>query len=78
MQFVNRLYKYGAMTVRDAQHAILGLGYSAEELLRNCPKAPEGNEVDPSIRRMKAVMTHPIGGTSLRRGICFCFFRPEV
>jgi hypothetical protein len=58
---VERLYKYGAMTVRDAQHAVLNLGYSKEDLLRNCPKAPEGVEVDPSIRRMKAVFTHPIG-----------------
>ena len=43
-----RLYKYGAMTVRDVQHAILKLGYTPEQLLRNCPKSPEGtrqNEV---------------------------------
>ena len=58
---VDRLYKYGAMSVRDAQHAILSLGYSKEELLKNCPQAPEGIEVDPSIRRIKAVLTHPIG-----------------
>jgi hypothetical protein len=38
----HRLYKYGAMTVRDVQHAILKLGYTIEQLLRNCPKAPEG------------------------------------
>ena len=56
-----RLYTYGAMTVRDVQHAIFNLGYSSDDLLRNCPKAPEGNEVDPSVRRMKAVLTHPIG-----------------
>ena len=49
------------MTVRDVQHAVLNLGYSSEELLKNCPKAPDGPEVDPSIRRMKAVLTHPIG-----------------
>ena len=49
------------MTVRDVQHAIFNLGYSSDDLLRNCPKAPEGNEVDPSVRRMKAVLTHPIG-----------------
>eukprot|EP00804_Cyclotella_cryptica_P000840 CCRYP_001078-RA/>CCRYP_001078-RA protein AED:0.34 eAED:0.34 QI:0/0.75/0.6/1/1/1/5/140/483 len=58
---VERLYKYGAMTVRDAQHAILSLGYSKEDLLRNCPKSPDGAEIDPSIRRMKGVLTHPIG-----------------
>ena len=56
-----RLYTYGTMTVRDVQHAIFNLGYSSDDLLRNCPKAPEGNEVDPSVRRMKAVLTHPIG-----------------
>lgn len=58
---IHSLYKYGAMTVRDAQHAILSLGYSKEDLLRNCPKAPDGVEIDPSIRRMKGVLTHPIG-----------------
>lgn len=58
---VNRLYKYGAMNVRDVQHAILKLGYTSEQLLRNCPKAPEVKEDDPSVRRMKAVLSHPIG-----------------
>ena len=58
---VERLYKYAALTVRDAQHAVLNLGYTAEDLLKNCPKAPETNEEDPSIRRLKAVLTHPIG-----------------
>ena len=58
---VERLYKYSELTVRDAQHAVLSLGYSADELLKNCPKAPAGDEVDPTIRRLKAVLTHPIG-----------------
>jgi all-trans-retinol 13,14-reductase len=58
---VERLYKYAALTVRDAQHAVIKLGYTAEDLLKNCPKAPETNEEDPSIRRLKAVLTHPIG-----------------
>jgi all-trans-retinol 13,14-reductase len=58
---VDRLYKYGAMTVRDAQHAVLSLGYSKDDLLEHCPKAPEGVEVDPSVRRIKGVLTHPIG-----------------
>lgn len=35
---VDRLYRYGSMTVRDAQHAVLSLGYSKDELLKNCPK----------------------------------------
>ncbi|KAL7548451.1 hypothetical protein ACHAWF_011744 [Thalassiosira exigua] len=58
---VERLYKYGALSVRDVQHAVLNLGYSSDQLLRNCPNAPEENEVDPSVRRMKAVLTHPVG-----------------
>ncbi len=53
--------KYASITVRDAQNAVLNLGYTSEELLKNCPAAPEGFEPDPSIRRMKAVLTHPIG-----------------
>ncbi len=57
----NRLMKFAAMTVRDAQYAVFTLGYSREQLLKNCPKAPEGPEPDPSIRRLKAVATHPIG-----------------
>ena len=48
------------MTVKDAQHAVLKLGYSKEELLKNCPTAPEMQD-DPSIQRMTAVLTHPIG-----------------
>lgn len=58
---VEKLYKYAELTVRDAQHAVLSLGYSADDLIKNCPKAPEGDEVDPTIRRLKAVLTHPIG-----------------
>ena len=58
---VDRLYRYASLTVRDVQHAVLSLGYTADELLKNCPKAPDGNEEDPSIRRLKAVFSHPIG-----------------
>ena len=61
-QLIQRLFKYAALTVRDVQHAILNLGYTSEELLKNCPKAPEGPDYsDPSVRRMKAVLAHPIG-----------------
>lgn len=52
---------FASMTVRDAQYAVFTLGYSRDQLLKNCPKAPEGTEPDPSIRRLKAVATHPIG-----------------
>lgn len=59
---LNGSHRYAKLTVRDVQHAVLSLGYSSEDILRRgCPKAPEGNEVDPSVRRMKAVLTHPIG-----------------
>ncbi|KAL7547622.1 hypothetical protein ACHAWF_010903 [Thalassiosira exigua] len=36
-------------------------GYSIEQLLRDCPKAPPGPEPDPVLRRVKAVLNHPIG-----------------
>lgn len=59
---VDRLMTYASMTVRDVQYAVFNLGYSPEKLLKEgCPKAPEGDERDPSIRRLKAVLTHPIG-----------------
>ncbi|CAB9507916.1 All-trans-retinol 13,14-reductase [Seminavis robusta] len=61
---VDRLMKYATLTVRDVQHAVLALGYSKEKLLaeyQEIPKAPEGIEPDTSIRRLKAVLTHPIG-----------------
>lgn len=56
--------KYATLTVRDVQHAVLKLGYSKQQLLaeyQRIPKAPEGAEPDTSVRRLKAVLTHPIG-----------------
>jgi phytoene dehydrogenase-like protein len=61
---VDRLMKYASLTVRDAQHAIFKLGYSQDQLLaeyQRIPKAPEEADPDPSVRRLKAVLTHPIG-----------------
>jgi all-trans-retinol 13,14-reductase len=59
---VNRLMTIAAMTVRDVQYAILNLGYTVDYLVKHgCPPAPPGPEPDPSIRRLKAVLTHPIG-----------------
>ncbi len=59
---VDRLMAYASMTVRDVQYAIFNLGYTKEDLLKKgCPQAPDGPEPDPTIRRLKAVMTHPIG-----------------
>lgn len=59
---VDRLMTFASMTVRDVQYAMLNLGYTKEDLLRRgCPRAPDGPEPDPTIRRLKAVLTHPIG-----------------
>jgi hypothetical protein len=53
---------YASMTVRDVQYAMFNLDYTPERLLKEgCPKAPAGPEPDPCIRRLKAVLTHPIG-----------------
>jgi hypothetical protein len=53
---------YASMTVRDVQYAMFNLDYTPERLLKEgCPKAPVGPEPDPCIRRLKAVLTHPIG-----------------
>lgn len=56
----DKLMTYASLSVRDVQHAVFGLGYSAEEVLDHCPKSID-NEPDPSIQRLKAVMAHPIG-----------------
>lgn len=53
--------KYGALTVRDVQHAVLSLGYAKEELLAKCPEAPQHKDPNATIQRLKAVLAHPIG-----------------
>jgi all-trans-retinol 13,14-reductase len=58
---VNRLMKYGALTVRDVQNAVLTLGYSKEQILDECPKAPPGRDSNDTIQRLKAILAHPIG-----------------
>lgn len=59
---VDRLMKFASMTVRDVQYAMLNLGFTKEQLLAaGCPAAPDGSEPDPTLRRLKAVLTHPIG-----------------
>lgn len=59
---VDDLMVFASMTVRDVQYAIFNLGYTADKLLNlGCPKAPAGPEPDPSLRRLKAVLTHPVG-----------------
>jgi len=52
---VDRLMTFAAMTVRDVQYAMFNLGLTKEQLLQDgCPRAPDGPEPDPSIRRLKA------------------------
>jgi all-trans-retinol 13,14-reductase len=59
---IDCLMKLASYTVRDVQHAVFNLGYTTEDLLnRGCPTAPAGPEPDPVLRRIKAVLTHPIG-----------------
>lgn len=58
---VDQLYKLASYSVRDVQYALFNKGYSIEQLLADCPKCPPGNERDPVLRRVKAVLNHPIG-----------------
>ena len=58
---VNQLYTLASYSVRDVQHAIFNCGYSIDQLYKDCPKAPAGNEPDPVLRRLKAVLNHPVG-----------------
>lgn len=58
---VNDLYTLADYSVRDVQYAIFNENYSIAQLLKGCPKAPEGEESDPILRRVKAVLNHPIG-----------------
>jgi all-trans-retinol 13,14-reductase len=62
-QRIARLYTLASFTVRDVQYAVFNLGYSQDDLLAAhvCPTAPPGPEADPILRRLKAVLTHPIG-----------------
>jgi all-trans-retinol 13,14-reductase len=59
---VDRLMRLASFTVRDVQYAVFNLGLTVDDLIvSGCPKAPEGPEPDLVLRRMKAVLTHPIG-----------------
>lgn len=58
---VNQLYTLASYSVRDVQYAIFNCGYSISDLYEDCPTAPPGNEPDPVLRRLKAVLNHPIG-----------------
>jgi hypothetical protein len=49
---IDTLYILASYTVRDVQYAVLNLGYTQDDLLRDCPKAPSGPDPDPSIRRL--------------------------
>lgn len=54
---IDCLYKLASYSVRDVQYAMFNLGYTKDDLLRDCPHAPAGPEPDPSLRRLKAVCT---------------------
>jgi hypothetical protein len=69
---VNQLYTLASYSVRDVQYAIFNCGYSINDLYKDCPKAPEGNEPDPVLRRLKAVLNHPIGDYAVQ--VCVSFF----
>lgn len=58
---VNQLSKLASYSVRDVQYAVFNKGYSIDQLLKDCPKAPAGPEPDKVLRRVKAVLNHPIG-----------------
>ena len=62
---IDRLMKFASMTVRDVQYAIFNCGYSIEDLFnKGCPSAPSeetGDPDPPAVRRLKGVLTHPIG-----------------
>lgn len=58
---IDTLMQLASYTVWDAQYAIFNLGCSLDYMLKFCPKAPFTVEPDPVLRRVKAVLTHPIG-----------------
>eukprot|EP00978_Attheya_sp_CCMP212_P014179 scaffold36077_cov51-Attheya_sp.AAC.1 len=58
---IDNLMKLASYCVWDVQYAVFNLGYNIEDLLRDCPKAPSPTDPDPVLRRVKAVLTHPIG-----------------
>jgi phytoene dehydrogenase-like protein len=63
---IDVLYTLAAYTVWDVQYAVFNLGYSIDDLCNSnkkttCPKAPFDVEPDPVLRRVKAILTHPIG-----------------
>lgn len=58
---IDQLYKLGSCTVKDIQFAVFNLNFSVEDILTHCAKAPQGSETNPVLRRIKAVLTHPLG-----------------
>lgn len=59
---IDVLMQLATYTVWDVQYAVFNLGYSIEDLIhKTCPNAPFEVEADPVLRRIKAVLTHPIG-----------------
>jgi all-trans-retinol 13,14-reductase len=62
---IREVYQLASYTVRDVQYVIFNLHYSMQDLLSkgitSTTRAPTGPEPDPVLRRVKAVLNHPIG-----------------
>lgn len=60
---IDRLMKYASFTVREVQHAVLKLGFKAEDILaaESLPEVPDGPDPDSAIRKLKGILCHPIG-----------------
>jgi all-trans-retinol 13,14-reductase len=61
---VKTLLQYAALTVQDVQFAVFNLGYSKDDVLKNSlqvPAAAQGTELHQAVRRLKAILAHPIG-----------------
>lgn len=65
---VDRLMKYASFTVREVQHAVLKLGFSAEDIIASekLPDVPDGPDPDYAIRRLKGILCHPIGNYAVQ------------
>ena len=70
---VDQLYTLASYSVRDVQYAIFNCGYSIADLLEECPSAPPGPESDPVLRRVKAVLNHPLGDYAVQVGCIYIF-----
>ena len=70
---MNQLCTLASYSVRYVQYALFNIGYFISDLYKDCPKAPSasGNEPDQVLRRLKAVLNHPIGDYAAQVGFSF-------